>query len=86
MFLGRYRVTEKADAFWSRGEGKDYIGPVLTDPTWKDLMVEAELMIRATKDTHHCFLEIAQVDASDTERLAAIDDGLVLDIIFLMGS
>lgn len=84
VFMGRYKVEMAKDSFWSGTE--DYVGEVLVDPTWEDLVVEAERMIRATKDYRHCFLEGVDVDASDTERLAAADGSLVLEITLYMGS
>lgn len=41
------------------GEGDDgkYTGPVVTDPTWRQVAEMAEDMIRMTGDSHHVFLE-----------------------------
>ncbi|MAH47406.1 hypothetical protein CMI37_16400 [Candidatus Pacearchaeota archaeon] len=66
--------------------GEDYIGEILTDPTWEDLTIEAERMIRAIRDTHHCYLEAADVVASDLELLGAAQGEGVLLIRLCMGS
>tara|TARA_Y100000310_G_C20644506_1_gene795797 strand:- start:418 stop:858 length:441 start_codon:yes stop_codon:yes gene_type:complete len=86
VLVGCYRVVERRDSFLGGEESRDYIGEALTDPTWKDLVVEAERMIRATNDHHHCFLEGVSVTASDTERLASVDEAVVLDLTLVMGS
>ena len=86
VLRGHYRVKARLDRFWSSEGGSEYIGPELVDPTWDDLMVEAEKMIRATKDYHHCFLEGVDVASSDLEALASTGDEAVINISFVMGS
>ena len=82
--VGRYRVIGGYDPFW--GQGASYCGPILTDPTWEDLVIEAEKQIRRTGDLHHTFLETADVDGSDIERLACSQGQGVLAIRLGMGS
>ena len=60
-------------------ESKDYIGPVLTNPTWLDLAVQAECMILATGDTDHRFLE-------DYEKVDGFDGYDPLVVNLWMGS
>ena len=49
------KFVEKTDGFW--GEGKDYESPVVKDPTWLQVTLLADEMIRTTGDKHHIFLE-----------------------------
>ena len=84
VLKGRYRVCADNESFW--GSGKDYRGEVLTDPTWEDLTVEAERLIRCTGDSHHVFLEHFTVLGTDLERLAAVHEDGVLDLELFMGS
>lgn len=39
------------------GDGKDYLSPILYNPTWLEVCVHANRMIETTNDTHHVFLE-----------------------------
>lgn len=66
-FEGRYRVAHAGDDYW--GTGQPYTGAELTDPTWLDLCVEVERMIRTVGDTHHSFLEGANVRDNGTIEL-----------------
>ena len=86
VFMGRYKVEMAKDSFWGGTDTEDYVGEVLVDPTWEDLVVEAERMIRATNDTHHCFLESARVEGSELEHLATAHGDGVLTLTFFMGS
>lgn len=84
--VGRVRFWAPNDGFW--GEGDDYLGPVLEDPTWLDLCSEAERMIRTTGDGHHAFLEgVHPTGTSDLELLAsASEDESCQTYTFIMGS
>ena len=73
---GKAIFVEGHDPFW--GEGSPYFGEVLENPTWLDMCVEAERMIRTTGDVHHQFLE--GVHPTGDER-----DGVPL-YAFIMGS
>ena len=53
---GKVIFREKTDAFWADG-GKDYQSEVLENPTWLDVAVAADEMIRTTGDRHHIYLE-----------------------------
>jgi len=83
---GRYRVVSKGSGVWIQEGGEEYVGEVLMNPTWEDLVVEAERQIRCTGDHHHIYLEAVLVAATPTEQLAAAQGGLVLDIHLSMGS
>lgn len=52
---GRCRFQQKHDPAW--GSGRDYRSEVVDDPTWLQVVVLAEAMIRTTGDRAHCFLE-----------------------------
>ena len=86
ILKGRYRVVSKGSGLWIQEGCEEYVGETLTDPTWEDLMVEAERQARCTGDHHHIFLEAANVAASDIERLATAQGEGVLDIHLCMGS
>ena len=86
VLKGRYRVVSKGSGVWIQEGCEEYVGEVLTDPTWEDLVVEAERQIRCTGDHHHIYLEHVLVAATPTEQLAATQGGLVLDIHLSMGS
>jgi len=36
---------------------RSYVSPIVENPTWLQLCVLANAMIRRTRDRHHCFLE-----------------------------
>lgn len=76
-FEGRCVVVAKYDSFWASG-GKDYVGPVLENPTWKALLGQATKVMKSTRDFHHCFFEGYTV-----RRMR--DDG-VFEIELFMGS
>lgn len=69
---GRCVIVDFTDSYWARHrDGKDYRSAVMTDPTWEDLMVVANEVIRTTGDWHHVFLEtIAEVKDPDLQQLA----------------
>jgi hypothetical protein len=52
---GRVVIIQKYDSFW--GEGKDFKSRVIENPTWLDLTIEANTMIKTTGDSHHRYLE-----------------------------
>jgi hypothetical protein len=84
VFRGRYRVIQNQDDYW--GKGENYIGEILTDPTWEDLMVEAERMIRCTGDRHHIYLEAVHLADSNIELLASAHGEGVRTLKLSMGS
>lgn len=55
--VGKVRFRMPSDAFYGGGRSRDWESPVLESPTWLDLCVQANDMIRVTRDRHHCFLE-----------------------------
>jgi hypothetical protein len=54
---GKVILVGFADDYWGGNESKDYRSEVLENPTWLQVAVCANAMIKTTKDTHHCFLE-----------------------------
>lgn len=52
---GRIKFVVKVDPSWCNGT--DYESPVVEDPTWLDVAVLADDMIRTVGDYHHVFLE-----------------------------
>jgi hypothetical protein len=53
--LVNVRVIAEHDSFW--GPGKDYVSPVLNNPTWRQMKHIAEKAMKVTGDHHHQFLE-----------------------------
>lgn len=53
---GKVILAAPYDDFWGE-DGKAYQSEVVEDPTWLEVAVLADAMIRTTKDTHHSFLE-----------------------------
>jgi len=45
------------DEFWGGEGSRSYRSPVLENPTWLQVCVYANRMIRRTRDLHHVFLE-----------------------------
>ena len=88
-FKGRGIVVAHPDKFWGGEEAKLYFSDILTNPTWLDLCVIAEQLIRTTNDKTHVFLEsVDQVSQADLVRLAEANepDGDVEGYTFFMGS
>ena len=50
-------VVMAADADGYFGAGDDYVSEPVTNPTWLELAVLADKMIRTTGDYHHIFFE-----------------------------
>lgn len=69
---GRCVIVDKYREYWARHrDGKNYRSAVMTDPTWEDLMVVANEVIRTTGDWHHVFLEtIEEVKDPGLQQLA----------------
>jgi hypothetical protein len=88
-FAGRGIVVEDADEFWGGSEGELFFSDILTDPTWLELCVVAERMIRTVNDKHHIYLEaVSVIPRPDLQILAEADDpdGDVRGYRFFMGS
>lgn len=58
---GRVKFAAGADRCWGGEDSRSWESPVLTDPTWLDLAVQANDMMRRTNDSHHSFLEGVEV-------------------------
>ena len=54
-------------------ESEDYFSPVLTNPTWLDLAVAANEMIRTTGDFDHCFFEDFKIIGVNVNGVQAVD-------------
>lgn len=54
---GRCVLVAAADDYWGGSRSKPYRSPVLENPTWLQVCVCANAMIRRTRDQHHVFLE-----------------------------
>jgi len=76
---GLVRVVAQADDFY--GDGKDYRGPLLENPTWRAIKGQAEKAVARTRDFHHQFLEHFRV-----VRIEETDKGLVQIVQLVMGS
>ena len=76
---GPCRFVAPINFNWGGHKSKAYRSPVLHDPTWLQVCVCANAMIKRTRDTHHVFLE-------SIERLSTTDDDGVPHYRFWMGS
>jgi hypothetical protein len=54
---GKVRLIGYADDFFGGSKSKEYRSEILENPTWLQVCVCADAMIRATNDHHHAFLE-----------------------------
>jgi hypothetical protein len=70
-FRGKIRLVAYRDEFFGGASSRDWESPVLEDPTWLDLCVQANAMILATNDRHHRFLEGIDVIGRDGEVTVA---------------
>jgi hypothetical protein len=81
--VGTVVMAAEHDGFW--GMGEDYVSEPITNPTWLELAVLADKMIRTTGDYHHIFFE--NVRGAGSYRL---EEGLTIDGYpvweFIMGS
>ncbi len=56
------------DDFFGGEQSRSYHSEVIENPTWLQVAVLANAMIRRTRDTHHCFLEGVEVALSHNIR------------------
>lgn len=54
---GKVILVGFADDFFGGKKSRSYVSPVLENPTWLQVAVCCNEMIRTTRDTHHVFLE-----------------------------
>ena len=54
---GKVVLIGEKDDFYGGEESKSYVSEVLENPTWLQVTVCANAMIRRTRDLHHVFLE-----------------------------
>ena len=55
--LENVRLRMRRDDFWGGSGSRTYVGPAMTNPTWKDVLDFATDGIVITNDWHHVFLE-----------------------------
>jgi hypothetical protein len=72
-FHGKVKFVIKQDSW----RADTYMSPVITNPTWLDVAILANEMIKQTKDTHHVYLE--DIEATGKQ-------GEVTILEFVMGS
>ncbi|MEQ8785062.1 MAG: hypothetical protein RIC55_02130 [Pirellulaceae bacterium] len=71
---GKVIFRAEADDFW--GEGHDYESDVVDSPTWLEVAVLADEMIKTTGDYHHQFLErVRVIDEEDGVKVARFSMG-----------
>lgn len=71
---GNVQFHAKHDPYW--GEGKPYTSPAVNSPTWLDVSVLADEMIKTTGDYHHQFLEsVVVIDERDGLKIARFSMG-----------
>ncbi len=75
-FEGKGILVAEKDSFW--GDGERYESEVVENPTWVQISVLANAMIKTTGDYHHNFLEGIQ-------RTEKTKDGITI-FEFAMGS
>ena len=54
-FDGICRVVADGENFF--GCGKGYAGDILSNPTWSEILAQANAQASVTRDLHHVFLE-----------------------------
>lgn len=54
---GKIQLRASADDYWGGENSEGYISPIVDSPTWLEIAVLADEMIRKTRDRHHSFLE-----------------------------
>ena len=54
---GKVILIGQRDEFWGGEKSRNYVSEVLDNPTWLDVAVCANAMIRRVRDEHHVFLE-----------------------------
>ena len=67
--VGEIQFHARHDPFW--GSGRSYQSAVVKSPTWLEIALLANDMIKATGDYHHQFLEGVKVVAQCGEVKAA---------------
>lgn len=79
---GKVVLTQERDTFYGGPKSRSYRSVVLENPTWLQVAVCANEMIKVTRDHHHVFLE--GLDKKGEERT---ETGEVITIYeFSMGS
>lgn len=54
--VGRVRLIAAKDD-WGGEKSRSWEGKILESPTWLTIVIEANAMMRRTRNLHHCFLE-----------------------------
>lgn len=71
--LGTVVVHDDRDEFYGGPESRDYVGRTLTNPTWYDLLIEANHMMRVTGDYTHRFLEGRRLTGETRDGVAVLN-------------
>jgi hypothetical protein len=71
---GRCRFVQEGETFF--GNGKGYRSEVLENPTWLQVAVLANEMIKATGDEHHVFLESVDDTGEEEGGVAIVEFGM----------
>jgi len=64
---GKVRLVAERETFFGGARSKAYRSPVLMNPTWLEVCVYANEMIKTTRDEHHCFLEGLQLQGQEED-------------------
>ena len=68
---GKAILLAARDDFYGGKRSKNYRSPVVENPTWLQIAVLANDMIRTVRDSHHCFLEnVEKLAMTSRETLA----------------
>ncbi len=68
---GRVQFKANRDELYGGKSSKEWISPILQDPTWLDLCEQADSMIKTTLDEHHVFLEGVEIVARSKDLIIA---------------
>lgn len=50
-------LFHRKSATWGGKKSRDYYSPVLNSPTWLEVCVHANRMVKCVRDVHHIFVE-----------------------------
>jgi len=73
--MGAYPSTlafEGKGVLWDQDDNRVFVSPVLTNPTWGDVMLQFIKCMEFTEDFHHCFLE--SLEPTETYPFSHIEE------------
>lgn len=79
---GKVILFQEASDYWGGAASENYESEILENPTWMDVAIRANRMVKQVADLHHIFLEAVYLDK---KRTAARTDGVKV-YNFSMGS